>query len=100
MIWSGKSREDPFQVILDRRIEKFSYKDSHDKLRSGMTKHQEWMLSVGIRFSFHKKAPGLRFYDVSTKSWDVGCKWLEFRANVLLIPEDLHLKTVVLGYLP
>ena len=56
MIWENQSSKEPFQEILDRRLLKFNYGDSHDRQRSGMTSHQEWMLSVGIKFNFSGKA--------------------------------------------
>jgi hypothetical protein len=65
-----------------------------------MTLHQEWMLSVGIRFKFPEKAEGRRFYDVTTRGWDPVCTLMQFKADALLVPEDLYLKTIFLGYLP
>jgi len=100
MIWDEQSSKEPFQAILDRRIRKFNYSDCHDKQRSGMTRHQEWMLSVGIKFKFSGKAAGRRFYDMSTRGWSPVCKWSQFTADALLVPEDLYLKTLVLEYLP
>lgn len=100
MLWDEKSRNESFQKILDHRILEFTYDECHKKLPSGMTKHQEWMLSVGIKFKFSKKAAGRRFYDVTTRGWSPMCRWGQFAAVGLLIPDDLYLKTMVLGYLP
>lgn len=100
MIWDGQSCKEPFQEILDRRILDFEHVFCSKKQNSGMTGHQEWMLSLGIRFNFSGKASGRRFYDVTTRGWDPTCKWGQFKAVALLVPEDLYLKTLVLGYLP
>lgn len=100
MIWGRNCSREPFQKILDRRIESFSYDDCHLVKKSGMTAHQEWMLSVGIRFNFPEKRPGRRFYDASTRGWDPVCTWEQFKADALLVPDELYIKTVFLGYLP
>lgn len=100
MIWERQSSKETFQEILDRRILEFNYEDRHKKQRSGMTRHQEWMLSVGIKFNFSGKSSGRRFYDISTRGWDSVCQWNQFKADALLVPDNLYLKTLFFGHLP
>lgn len=100
MIWGNESSKDPFQVILSKRIFDFSQDDIKKKKRSGMTKHQEWMISLGIKWNFPENAEGKLFYDPTTKGWDGDCDFGGFKAQALLVPEELYLKSLFLGYLP
>lgn len=95
-----RRKDDEFQKILSKRIRGFSWPERTEKLRSGMTKHQEWMLGLGMRWNFPKESKGRMYYDPTETRWERDLHVYEIRGNPILVPEILYLKTLTLGYLP
>ena len=92
--------DDDFQKILSKRIRQFSWHERSEKLRSGMTRHQEWMLGLGMRWNFPDGSKGRMYYDPTNTRWERDLEHHQIRGNPILVPEILHLKTLTLGHLP
>lgn len=95
-----REKEDEFQKILNKRIRDFSWEERTKKRKSGMTRHQEWMLALGIRWNFPEGSEGRMYYDPTDAQWERDLNLDQVRGKPILVPDTLRLKTLTLGYLP
>jgi hypothetical protein len=89
-----------FQNFLNEKCSSFDYHERYDKLRSGMTHWEEYMLRLGIRKGCLERKGLSLFYDPAGAGWDIGCALDEIMAIPIMVPDTLVIKVLTLGHLP